>query len=138
MGTLPPCSISLVLDRSISLVCQLQFGCGDVCLTLRCFAVECPLQFAFGVQLVRALKSLAEHGDLRRAIPAELHRYFHSAFHLPLANDQALRTRSAGRYEHSHAGYYHDSQLRIHVVLQEASSFISREKQIERRFAPSD
>src|SRR5216117_1510488 len=89
-------SIPLVFDRSISIVGQFQFGCAYAYLTLRCFSVECPLQFVFGVQLVRTLERLPEHGEIRRAISAELCCHFNSsALHLPLAKDQALRTRAA-------------------------------------------
>src|SRR5271169_5133047 len=64
-GKLQPCSLSLVLDRSIRIVGQFQIGCGHVQLSLRCDAAHCPLQFVFTVDLVRALESLPHHGHLR-------------------------------------------------------------------------
>src|ERR1700720_3113650 len=134
---LPPCSLSLVLDCSISIVCHFQFGCGHVYLTLRCYPAHRPLQFVSAVHLVRTLERLPHDGHLRRAILVELCCHLDGfsdlssasdvsashvgACHLPLAQDQVLRTGAAGRYEQSHAGYQHDTQLRVHVVLQEVA-----------------
>jgi len=45
----PPCSLSLVLDRTVRIVCQFQVGCRHVYPTLLCYAAHCPLQFIFAI-----------------------------------------------------------------------------------------
>jgi hypothetical protein len=44
---------------------------------------------------------------------------------LRTSGDQALKARTAGRYEQSHGGYQHDTQLRFHFVLQEVAGIPS-------------
>src|SRR5712675_2993389 len=131
------CSPSLVRDRSISIVCNIQLSCGHVYLTLRGYPVHCPLQFVFAVHLVRTLERLTHHGELRRAIGVELCCHLDGASdlssasdvlashlgagHLPLTQDQALRTGAAARCDQSQAGWQYDIQLRIHVVPPEVA-----------------
>src|SRR5579863_10282324 len=105
------CSLPLVRDRLIGVVCHIQFSRGHVYFTFLCYAAHGPLQFVFAIQLVRTLECLPEHSHLRCAVSIKLrchldrfgglssawgvNAFYLSARHLPLANDQALRTRAA-------------------------------------------